>query len=214
MDLQERTAFARQIQPKVRSKSDKFSWRLYLRAMKKGRERIYIGAWDNLFGQPHVPSLEGLKAGNRMDMRLLYIGYMHDDKKYFSGQPIREVARHGKAHCDYSYGPGFNTAHWLDVTDWFWSAYIERGRCAVWHDQVHEWVPINRNARKCAYCGKHEHRTVVTKKIVERVECWSSQPSTTIAASGPIPVPLPGRTHEVSFARLCGIIHGRRGRSG
>ena len=173
MDLQERTAFAQKIKPAVRSQSDKYSWRLYLRAMRNGRERIYISAWDNLHGQPFTPTLEGLKAGDRMHMRLLYIGYMHDER-YFSGQPVREVARHGKGHCDYSYGPGFDTGHWLDVTDWFWANYIERGRCVVWHDSVHEWVMINRNARKCAHCGKHEQRTVVTKKIVERIDSWKA----------------------------------------
>lgn len=213
MDLQERTEFARQIKPAVRSRSDKYSWRLYLRAMRQGRERVYVAAWDNLHGQPFTPTLQGLKAGDRMHMRLLYIGHMCDDR-HFSGQPIRDVARHGKGHCDFSYGPGFDTAHWLDVTDWFWSNYIEHGRCIVWPDQVHEWTMINRNARKCVYCGKHEHRTVVTKKIVERVECWSAQPSTTIPADGPIPVPLPRRTHEVSFVRLCSILHGHRVSSG
>lgn len=173
MDVQERLDFANLIRPAVRSQSDKYSWRLFLRAAKKGRERIYVSAWDNLYGKPFVPTLEGLKAGEKVHLRLLVIGHMDGDR-HFSGQAVRDVCRHGKGHCDYSYGPGFNTAHWLDVTDWFWSTYIERGRCIVWHDSVHKWVMINRNARKCAYCGLHELRTVVTKKIVERIDSWKA----------------------------------------
>lgn len=173
MDLKERTAFASRIKPAVRNKSDKFSWRLYLRAMRKGRERVYVSAKDNIYGTTFVPSLDALKAGDKLHMRLLYIGYMHDDN-YFSGQPVRDVCRSGKGHCDYAYGPGFNTANWLDVTDWFWDSYLARGRCVVWVDQVHEWAMINRNARKCLYCGKHEHRTVVTKKTVERIDSWKA----------------------------------------
>lgn len=171
MDAQARLAFAEQIRPAVRGKSDKFSWRLYLRAAKNGRERVYVSAWDNLYGKPFSPSLDALKAGEKLHLRLLYIGYMHDGG-FFSGQSVRDVCRHGKSHYDFSYGPGFNTAGWLDVTDWFWGDYIRLGRCIVWPDQAHEWLMINRNARKCVHCGKHEQRRVITKKTVVRIDSW------------------------------------------
>jgi hypothetical protein len=170
MDAKERIAFANQIKPAERSKSDKFSWRLYLRAAKKGRERIYVSAWDGIYGRPFSPTLDGVKSGEKLHLRLLYIGQMHDG--HFLGQPLREVCRTGKGHCDYSYGGAFNTANWLDVTDWFWSEYLERGRCIVWPDGTHEWAMINRNARKCKHCGKHEHRTVVTQKVIKRIDSW------------------------------------------
>lgn len=46
------------------------------------------------------------------------------------------------------------------------------GRCLFWKNE-HDWLQINRNARKCKHCGEHQRRTVVTIKKIERREAWA-----------------------------------------
>ena len=174
MNPSERKAFAESIKPEIKGQSDKFSWRLYQRALKRGRERIYISAWNNIIGAPLKPSFEALKAGDSKQCSWLMIGELVEGDGWFHGSQLRSVTRKGtRVDESYAFSPAFNTKAWVDVTDWFWSAYLERGRCTFQGNYAHKWMQINRNARKCAYCSKHEHRTVVTRKKIERLEVWA-----------------------------------------
>lgn len=165
-------AFAGTIRPAVNSRSDKFSWRLYKRALERGRERVYLSAWSQILGDV-IPDFDALKAGDRRQVGQLMIGRAIEDG-YFAGKRLVEVMRHGGSVRDMAYGRDFNTSAWIDVTDWFWREYLARGRCIVHGDLVHEWVRINASARKCAYCGRHERRTVRSVRKVERVESWAA----------------------------------------
>jgi hypothetical protein len=165
--------FAVGIRPAVSGQSDKFSWRMYKRALKRGRESVYIMAWDQVTGDPFVPSLDALKAGDAKQRANLMLGYLDDG--WFHGSRIQRVTREGASLSDFAYGPSFNTASWLDVTEWFWREYLERGRCIIHGEMTHEWVVINANARKCIHCGRHERRTVATVRRVKRVEVWLSE---------------------------------------
>jgi len=170
----ERKAFASSIKPAVKGHSDKFSWRLYQRALKRGRERVYISAWNNILGQPFEPNLAALKAGCKHQRAWLMIGEAIGDDGWFHGLRMQSATRTGqRVDESFAYSPAFNTGAWLDVTDWFWKSYLERGRCIIHGDLSHKWLQINRNARKCAYCDKHERRTVRTIKKVERLEVWA-----------------------------------------
>jgi hypothetical protein len=166
--------FAASIRPAVNGQSDKFSWRLYKRALQRGRERVYISAWSVIWGDM-VPNLEKLKAGDGEQRGLLMIGDEIGPDGWFHGKRLLEVTREGASLSNMAYGPQFNTKAWLDVTDWFWREYLARGRCIIHGDLVHEWVAINANARKCAYCGRHERRTVKTVRKVERCESWEAE---------------------------------------
>jgi hypothetical protein len=171
----ERKAFAESIKPAVKGQSDKFSWRMYQRALKRGRERIYISAWNSITGTPLTPDLEALKAGDRKQRAWLMIGEAVEESGWFHGAQLQHVTRKGTQRVDgsFAFGPAFNTRAWLDITDWFWSAYLRQGRCIIHGDHSHSWLKINANARKCTHCGKHERRTVVTKKTIERVNRWA-----------------------------------------
>lgn len=170
----ERKAFAETIKPAVKGQSDKFSWRLYQRALKRGRERVYISAWNNILGIPFDPALAALKAGDRKQRAWLMIGEEIEESGWFHGAWLQGVTRKGqRVDESFAYGPGHNTGAWLDVTDWFWKAYLERGRCIIHGDQSHDWLKINRNARKCKHCGAHQRRTVLTVKKIERREAWA-----------------------------------------
>lgn len=165
--------FAATIRPAVNGQSDKFSWRMYKRALKNGRERVYISTYNRITGETIKPSLDALKAGESIHRSQLMIGHAIDDG-WFHGSRLMAVTNAGRTLMDFAFGPNFDTANWLDVTDWFWREYLARGRCIIHGDLVHEWVRINASARKCAHCGKHERRTVRTVHKVERVESWAT----------------------------------------
>lgn len=59
-----------------------------------------------------------------------------------------------------------------DVTDWFVKNYKAKGACLI-HSFNHNFVKINKNSRKCKYCGKIENRTVESKTINKRIESWT-----------------------------------------
>lgn len=165
--------FAASIRPAVNGQSDKFSWRLYKRAVERGQERVYLSAWHPLDGD-FTPDLAALKAGDRRQAAGLMIGYPIAADGWFHGKRLLEVTREGASLSNFAYGPNFNTKAWLDVTDWFWREYLARGRCIIHGDTVHEWLRITASSRKCAHCGKHERRTVETIRKVERVERWAT----------------------------------------
>ena len=169
MNTAERKAFAETIRPTVKGKSDKFSWRLYQRALKRGRERVYLMAWDSVNGY-RPPSFEVLK-GEHVPAIQIALG-QHDAAGWFHGNCLRSICTPGSAKHDWAYGPGHHVSEWIEITDWFWSNYLRVGRCLFWKYE-HHWIEINRNARKCEYCGKHERRQVVTRRKIERKEVWA-----------------------------------------
>lgn len=171
MTAEQRKAFAALIRPKVDGHSDKFSWRLYKRVLKKGCEQVFVSAWDSTYGRPFETSFQLLKAGDKAQKLKLMIGNRHDGDIYFAGACLRTVCSTGKSTMDFSYGPAFQVDQWLDVTDWFWKEYLIKGRCIV-HVDVHQWMKINKNARKCAGCGIHQRRAVITEKVITRKERW------------------------------------------
>lgn len=170
----ERKAFAATIRPVVNGQSDKFSWQLYKRVLKRGRERVYISAWDNLFGQPFLPDFAALKSGDSKQRVKLMIGDPICVDGWFHGRKLNEITRERtRPDESYAYSPAFNTGEWIEVTDWFWAEYLRVGRCIIHGNWAHNWQAINRNSRKCAYCGTIQRRTIKTIKTIERKEVWA-----------------------------------------
>lgn len=165
---QERKEFAKTIKPSVKGQSDKFSWRLYQRALKRGRERVYLMAWSFIDGY-RAPSLDDLEAGNTPAYQIA-IGVKNDD--WFNGNTLRNICTPGTAKHDWAYSPAHHVAEWIDITDWFWSNYLRIGRCLFWKYE-HSWLQINRNARKCEYCGKQERRSIKKVQTIKRQEIWA-----------------------------------------
>lgn len=89
------------------------------------------------------------------------------------GKRLSNIFSQPDKYFDHCYqGVMFATDKWIDITDWFWRRYEFYGRCAFIGAWGHEWQATNRNSRKCKYCGKHERRTVETRRVIERVEVW------------------------------------------
>jgi hypothetical protein len=176
MAVKENKAFAETIRPAVKGLSDKFSWRLFQRESICGKERIYIMAYHLVTGIHRTPDLDALKTGDGSQMSLLMVGEKIEESGWFHGAQLQHVVRKGmqKVNQSWAYGPMYNTKNWLDITDWFWAQYMIRGRCIFMHDvHAHSWIKINKNARKCEWCGDHQRRTVVTEKTIIRKDIWS-----------------------------------------
>lgn len=149
----------KEIKPKHRGKSDFFSWQLYKWIRSKPyHNQVWLGTWN---------SIEGVNKRHQS----LYIGFM--DNFWFHGRQIRNLCRYGQDLQSYAYGPGHDTQNWECITDEWWSKYMREGVCAIHGDLVHSWIKINSHARKCAYCGKHEHREVYTQRHYVRKELWA-----------------------------------------
>lgn len=171
-NARDRRAFANRFKPAVNGKSDKFSWRLYQRILKNGRERVYISAWDNMLGEEFTPDFEQLKQGCRKQLSRVMLGSEVEPGGWFHGRQAFKIMLTGtRVDESHAYSPRFNTSDWLDITDWYWSEYERIGVCLFGHG--HRFIKINRNSRKCEHCGKHERRQILTKKTIERREVWS-----------------------------------------
>lgn len=73
----------------------------------------------------------------------------------------------------------FHPNHMIDITEWFFNTYIQIGRCMFDKDHYdfdnsynQRYHIINKNSRKCRYCGEHFKRQI--KKVVEvkKYEVW------------------------------------------
>lgn len=73
----------------------------------------------------------------------------------------------------------FDSNHMIDVTEWFFSTYVNVGRCMFDPDHCdfnnqynNRYYIINKNHRKCRWCGEHFRREI--KKVVEvkKYELW------------------------------------------
>lgn len=168
MSARQRRDFASRFKPAVNGQSDKFSWRFYKRILKNGREKIYLSAWCMINGAIEVSlrDLDGFVSAGR-----IAVGYK-SGADHFVGSKMSTICTERASTQDWAFYGGHNVSNWLDITSWFWENYERHGRC-MFYNSVHSWIIINRNSRKCEYCGKHERRTVETVKTVKRYVKWS-----------------------------------------
>lgn len=149
---------AEQVKPKIRGKSDFYSWQLY-RYMKKFNNpiefRIWAATWNSCYGvQPDSPSL--------------YIGSERDGI-WIHARQLRNLCSVEQKVERYAYGAPHDTANWMDVTDSFWSDYLKKGVCAIHGDYAHKFHE-NGDLRTCEYCGKKERKQT---SMVE-IDAWQS----------------------------------------
>lgn len=139
-----------QIQPKVKGKSDFFSWQLFrwVRKYGPGRCKIWLGTWNSWSGMDR-------------EKPVLYIGDERDGE-WIHARLLRNLCTYGATLNTniYAYGPGHDTKNWKDITDEFWVDYMKRGVCAIHGDLCHEW-DVNGDIRTCQYCGKVEEKEII-----------------------------------------------------
>lgn len=171
---------AAKVKPAARGQSDKYSWRLHQHILKAHpyQLEVWIKAWNQLEGH-NTDAIKLWHASKAMPCAgLLMIGAMdcdyEDQGLWFHGKSVAQICQHGRERHGWAYGPAHYTSEWIEITDWFWKQYIDKGRC-TFYPAEHHWQQINTNARKCAYCGQHQHRTVRTEHVSKRVEIWTPE---------------------------------------
>jgi hypothetical protein len=85
----------------------------------------------------------------------------------------------------YCYDFTWDPKHLVDITEWFWNEYLKSDRCIF--DREHTgWMQgtenrftgINKNSKKCNWCGQHLTRRIKKVVTVERKPVW--EPVTSI----------------------------------
>jgi hypothetical protein len=142
-----------EIKPKVRGKSDFFSWQLYrymLKYKSLSEQRIWSSTWNSCYGvDREKPSL--------------FIGSERDGC-WIHARQLRNLCLSGQKIERYAHGAAHDTKNWTDVTDAFWSDYLKKGVCAIHGDNAHNWS-VDGDLRACEYCGKKERRIVSTQPV-------------------------------------------------
>jgi len=142
------------IKPKVRGQSDFFSWQLYRWVKEKPNAlKIWTGTWNDCTGiDPEKP--------------VFYIGSERDEEGYIHGKQLRNLCSYGASLDGWAYGPSLDTKNWVDVTDQFWSDYMQTGVCAIHGDYAHSWIEEGKT-RTCEYCGTTQKQMT---KLIEKIE--------------------------------------------
>ena len=176
-----------QFKPKRSGQSDKYSWQLFIFLLKNrnrfdGLPKVYYCQTQNKYmpGEEVFNTFEEVPFDkNDFNPRYIYIGCKREGW-YSAGRLSSILGCSAEKYTVWA-------INWLenmtviDITDWFWPEYLKVGRC-IW-DRSHDgWLAddderftqINRNSRRCNWCGKHLHRKIEKRVKLERKEIWEA----------------------------------------
>lgn len=147
------------IKPKVKGKSDFFSWQLYRYARQhKGDFKVFLGDWNSFSGHEDNP-------------KTIYVS-SYNDEIGIHAKPIKNLCRIDATLREMCYTHAHNIGEWQDITDEWLEEYLKKGVCHI-HDEgvVHKWVYDGDDKRTCKYCGEEQ---VMSIKMVE-VKEWKQK---------------------------------------
>lgn len=168
------------IKPKVKSKSDKYSWSLYRFLEKQVKQkdsgkyvlkqiRVYWIArswWDGSYLEFNPKNIKGIN-------QIVISPYGGKGSGYF----LSHVMRDGQKKECYSLCV-YHPDELIDITDWFFSTYERDGRCIFdrehngwWQGEEKRFTYIN-NTRKCNWCGEWHKKEIVKKVKIKREVNW------------------------------------------
>lgn len=143
-----------QIRPKIKGKSDFFSWRLYLYVKRYEKYHAQRTIWA------HLNPCTGSTA--------LYIGSERDGD-WIHAQLLRGLCTTTGKVQRLAFGAVHGTREWVDITEQFWSDYLKKGVCAIHGDYAHQWIE-SESERVCEYCKKREVKRVVMMPVTQWVD--------------------------------------------
>ena len=110
----------------------------------------------------------------------VWIGQLSEDW-YYVGH-LSTILGNGKEKFTQWANPWLKSKQPLDITEWFWKEYIKNGRCLFDKDHSGWWIGdedrfyhINKNNKKCKWCGAMLKREIKTVKVIKRTEHWTVQ---------------------------------------
>ena len=144
------------IKPQEHGVSDKYSWHFYRHLKAQGMKQRIL--WDNSDGRPMHPMSIYVLNGT-------------------IGNTLQSIMWGSKNIVCFSMHP-LDT--YVDITESFWKSYVSKGRCMFdenhsskwWVGDKHRYQSINRNSKRCRWCGVILRRNIVTTKVIERNEEW------------------------------------------
>lgn len=166
------------IKPKTKNLSDKYSWQLYSFLNNLYKDKIegkYIknqlkiywntkSRWDG----EYVDYLTG-----DLSTRQIFISSLGGTTVgYFMSEVISD-----KKPENYWIKPF--ESHLIDITEWFWKEYENKGRCLfyghsnIWLKGDEDRYTVVNNTRRCEWCGEWQHKTIEVTKRVDRKVVWS-----------------------------------------
>jgi hypothetical protein len=148
------------IKPTKSRVSDFYSWNLYV-WLKSFPEctQIYVSPWN---------PVSGFEKGRET----IFIGLM-DEHDGFHGIPLKRLCSGAPATFSQRgfYGENFKVSEWKEITESFWTDYLQSGVCAIHGDFAHKWDVKGGDFRQCLYCKVEQHRAI---ELIPR-DVWSNK---------------------------------------
>lgn len=185
------------IKPKQRGISDKFSWQLYYyikKHHKNAKSLLDIKVYYNLSEKVYDENYENYEIKhnefdkNNLIRSNIHIGDMRKEKyeegylTWYYGNKLNGIIGTSKEKYTKFANPWWSKNKVIDITEWFWSEYLKLGRCLFtphdsWYKDYNNtrWTYINKNSRRCNWCGQYQRRFIETEKITMRNEVWREE---------------------------------------
>lgn len=133
------------IKPKVKGKSDKYSWNLYcfIRDYPHIAKNVFATKWNPYSGYSNVPA-------NDLFNQEIAIGFI-DSTGIFSGSNVKSICLDQKNANNVLYSKYYPDVI-EDITDYFWENYIKYGVCFLEMNYEHKYNEL----KICEYCLKSD----------------------------------------------------------
>lgn len=170
------------IKPKARGKSDKFSWNLY-RFLEKNYKK-------STFHFYHIVDQEDYVNGEVVNKKVpfdindaktmdIWVGNEREDGLFMYGNRLWTITSGSKERFTEFANPWLRNKEYIDVTDEFIKAYLRIGRC-LFTRHSNRWIEgdearftyINKNSRRCNWCGRYQTRRIKKIQTIKRSETW------------------------------------------
>ena len=157
--------------PKKRGESDKYSWNIYRYLKENNVVKVMYYTKSIIDGN----NVEFNHKSVKMPQMFFMIAGEH------SGTRADILMRKGSSSKLETYSfILYSQECFLDITDWFIKEYqrigrciFDSGHCGWWRGEEGRFTKINKNSRRCNWCGKYQHRNIVKKVELTRREVWA-----------------------------------------
>lgn len=178
---------ASKVKPKHSGLSDKYSWNIYrvIRLLEIGGKRAPLMDYKILYYEKSQldGSIVKFNPCESLHPGHCFITKVYPMNQGTASRRISEIlAMSPNSNIDfYCYDSSLDHNHLVDITDCFWEEYVQSGRCVFdrehngwWRGDETRFTQINRNSRRCNWCGQHQKKTIKKSITIKRNEVWSA----------------------------------------
>lgn len=171
--------------PKTKGKSDKYSCQLY-EFLRRHQQRFnglpnvyYIQTQDRWNSElERTEQVEVLFDKQNFSRAHIWVGNI-DGEGWYYGNKLSCIIGESKEKYTIFASLWYTDRTVIDITDWFWNEYLKVGRC-IWDKSHNTWLMndddrftyINKNSRRCNWCGQWQHREIEKRVKLERKSLW------------------------------------------